>query len=66
MTRAQETMVRAVTDALRDAGMRVRTDGWPAELIVDYVSERDTYAVSLRVEIPPMPTPIEAGGGGAK
>ena len=66
MTRAQETMVRAVTDALRHAGTVVRADGWPAELIVDYVAERDTYAVSLRVEIPPLPTPIEADGDGAK
>lgn len=65
MTGAQQTMLRAVQDALRRAGRDVREEGWPVEMLVDYVADRDTYAVLLRVELPPMPRPVDATDGGA-
>ncbi len=60
MTEPQQILVRAVTDALREAGASLRKRGWPMELIVERVPERDTYSVSLRFELPAIPTPIEA------
>lgn len=60
MTEPQEVMVRAATDALREAGRALRERGWPCELIVDRVPQTDSYAVSLRIELPPIPIPIEA------
>lgn len=60
MTEPQELTVRAATDALRDAGSSLRERGWPCELLVERVPAKDTYSVSLRIELPSMPIPIEA------
>jgi hypothetical protein len=62
MSEPQQLMIRAATAALRDAGKVLRERGWPCELIVDRVPEIDSYAVSLRIELPRFPIPIEAGG----
>jgi hypothetical protein len=59
-TEPQEVMRKAAMDALRASGMDLRQRGWPVEMIVDYVAERDAYVVSLRVALPSMPRPIEA------
>jgi hypothetical protein len=45
---------------MRDAGRVLRERGWPVELIVDRVPERDSFAVSLRFELPHIPVPMEA------
>jgi hypothetical protein len=60
MTEPQQILVTTATEALREAGRSLRERGWPMELIVDYVAVRDTYAVSLRFELPHIPRPIEA------
>lgn len=60
MTEPQEILVKAVTAAMRDAGRVLRERGWPVELIVDAIPERDSFAVSLRFELPHIPVPIEA------
>jgi hypothetical protein len=64
VTEPQQILVRAATDAMREAGRSLRERGWPMELIVDYIAERRTYAVSLRFELPSMPIPIESVQGG--
>jgi hypothetical protein len=53
-------LVRAATDAMREAARPLRERGWPVELLVDFNDERQTYSVSLRFELPSMPVPIEA------
>jgi hypothetical protein len=60
MTEPQEVLKDAALAVMREAGAALRERGWPVELLVDYVAIKDTYAVSLRFELPPMPTPIEA------
>lgn len=60
MTEPQEILVKAATAAMRDAGRALRERGWPVELIVDAIPERDSFAVSLRFELPHIPIPIEA------
>ena len=55
-----EIMREAAMTVLANAGRDLRERGWPVELIVDPVPERDTYAVSLRIELPSMPVPLEA------
>ena len=64
MIEPREILRNAAMDVMREAGGELRKRGWPVELIVDYIAERDTYAVSLRFELPPIPVPVEAGGGG--
>ena len=60
MIEPQFVLFRAAFDALSGAGRGLRERGWPCEMVVDYVAARDTYAVSLRVELPVMRIPIEA------
>jgi hypothetical protein len=60
VTEPQKVLVDAATDALRDAARDLRRRGWPVELLVEHVAVRDTFAVSLRFELPHIPTPIEA------
>ena len=57
----REVLKNAALDVMREAGGELRRRGWPVELLVDYVAVKDTYAVSLRFELPPIPVPIEAG-----
>lgn len=59
----REILREAAMAALREAGADLRRRGWPCELIVDYVAETQTYAISLRIETPVMLIPIEAGRG---
>ena len=63
MTEPQQVLVQQATEALRKAGRSLRERGWPMELIVDYLPENQSYAVSLRYELPAMPIPIEANRG---
>ncbi len=60
MTEPQQVLVQAATDAMRECGRTLRERGWPVELIVDYLPERRSYAVSLRFELPHVPIPVEA------
>jgi hypothetical protein len=58
----REILKNAALDVMREAGGELRRRGWPVELFVDYIAERQTYAVSLRFELPHIPVPIEADG----
>lgn len=60
MREPQEVLKDAALSVFREAGAELRKRGWPVELIVDYVAIKDTYAVSLRFELPPIPVPLEA------
>lgn len=64
MTEPQQVLKDAALHAMREAATGLRERGWPVELLVDYVAIKDTYAVSLRFELPPIPVPMEAGRGG--
>lgn len=59
MTEPQEVLVTAALDVLRVGLSDLRARGWPMSLLVEAVPERDTYAVSLRFELPPMPCRLE-------
>jgi hypothetical protein len=56
----REILRDAAVRAMRESGGDLRKRGWAVELIVDYVPERQTFAVSLRYELPSMPIPQEA------
>jgi len=56
----REVLKDAALDAMRNAGAELRKRGWPVELLVDYIAERQTYAVSLRIELPVIAIPMEA------
>jgi len=58
-----EILRQAAMDAMRQAATELRKRGWPVEMIVDYLAERQSYAVSLRVELPFIPIPIEVENG---
>ena len=59
----REVLKNAAVDVMREAGAELRKRGWPVELMVDYVAVKDTYEVSLRFELPPIPVPMEAQRG---
>ncbi len=60
MTRAQQMMIDAAMGDLRVVGGQLRKEGWPTALEVNYIAERDCYSVSLTIELPSLPQPIEA------
>ncbi len=60
MTEPQQILVDRALDVLREAARPLRERGWPVELNVDAVPERDTFVVSLRFELPSMHIPVEA------
>lgn len=59
MTEPQEVLKNAALDVMGEAGSELQRRGWPVELLVDYVAVKDTYAVSLRFELPHITIPIE-------
>ena len=59
MTEPQRALVDAAMEAMRQAGRGLREKGWPVGLSVDAVPERQSFAVNLRFELPPMPIPID-------
>lgn len=61
----REVLREAAVTAMRDAGMGLRKRGWAVELLVDWIQERQTYAVSLRYSLPHIPVPVEAEQAGA-
>lgn len=62
MTRAQQMLIDSAMGDLRAVGYQLRKEGWPTELMVNYIAERDAYSVSLTIELPRLPEPIEARG----
>jgi hypothetical protein len=56
----EQVLLRAAQEAMGDAGRSLRRRGWPVEMIVDRIPQRDTFAVSLRFELPHIPVPLEA------
>lgn len=59
MTDPQRVLLDAATDAMRQAGRGLREKGWPVELSIDAVPERQSFAVNLRFELPTMPVPVD-------
>ena len=62
ITEPQAVLKDAAMDAMRQAATELRKRGWPIEMIVDYLPETRTFAVSLRFELPHIPIPVEAKG----
>jgi hypothetical protein len=60
MTEPQDVLVKAATDVFRAYGSDLRKRGWPVEILVERIPERDTFAVSLRFELPHISVPIES------
>ncbi len=63
MLEPQLVLKDAVFDVIREAAEGLRKRGWAVELIVDYVAEKHTFAVSLRYELPSMLVPVESQRG---